>query len=131
MNEKIKYSILNFEKAFLKLQDYLSSPILDDRDRSGIIKAFEFTFELAWKTFQKMAINDGLEAAGPKSSLKQAFQMNIIENKDETDWLLMLDDRNLMSHTYRDQLSKEVVERIQTIYLVQLKLCLTKLKKLI
>lgn len=116
MKTKIKNSISNFETAYSKLEEYLALPIENDRDRAGIIKAFEFTFELAWKTFQKIAIDEGLEAGGPKSSLKQAFKMNIIQNEAESIWLQMLEDRNLMSHTYRDTLSKIVVERIQNDY---------------
>ena len=53
MSERIKNSINNLEKAHSKLEEYLSLPILNDRDRSGIIKAFEFTFELAWEDIPK------------------------------------------------------------------------------
>jgi nucleotidyltransferase substrate binding protein (TIGR01987 family) len=116
MSDKIKNSVNNLEAAYAKLDEYLALPIENDRDRSGIIKAFEFTFELAWKTFQKIAIDEGLEAGGPKSSLKQAFKLNIITNDQESIWLQMLEDRNLMSRTYRDKLSKTVVERIQSQY---------------
>ena len=116
MNDKIKTSIANLKSAYKKLEEFLSLPIENDRDRSGIIKAFEFTFELSWKTFQKMAIKEGLDAAGPRSCLKLAFQLNIIDNTQEHIWLKMLDDRNLVSHTYRDKLSREIVERIKDEY---------------
>ncbi|MDH5582042.1 MAG: nucleotidyltransferase substrate binding protein, partial [Bdellovibrionales bacterium] len=72
---------------------------------------------------------EGLEAGGPKSSLKQGFKLNIISNQDESEWLQMLEDRNLMSHTYRDKLSKLVVERIQKQYEIAIKSVLEKLKK--
>ena len=129
MSVKIKNSIENFKKAYTKLEEYLALPIENDRDRSGIIKAFEFTFELAWKTFQKVAVDEGLEAGGPKSSLKQAFKLNIISNDQESHWLQMLDDRNLMSHTYRDQLSKMVVDRIQNQHKASLNKVLKTLDK--
>ncbi|MCB9061893.1 MAG: nucleotidyltransferase substrate binding protein [Halobacteriovoraceae bacterium] len=129
MNNKIKNSIDNFEKAYNKLEEYLAHPIQNDRDRSGIIRAFEFTFELAWKTFQKIATDEGFEAGGPKSSLKQAFKLNLIQGeKEEKAWLQMLDDRNLMSHTYRDKLSQEVVKRIQDQHRTLLKDTLQRLK---
>jgi len=111
----------------MKLDEYLALSIKNDRDRSGIIKAFEFTFELAWKTFQEVALEEGLEAGGSKSSFKQAFKLNIIPNEQQSNWLQMLDDRNLMSHTYRDQRSKMVVERIQSQYKVSLNTILVTL----
>ena len=46
MSEKVKRSIENFELALKKLNEYLSTPVVSDRDRSGVIQAFEFTFEL-------------------------------------------------------------------------------------
>ena len=128
MSENIKNSVQNLEAAHSKLEEYLALPIQNDRDRSGIIKAFEFTFELAWKTFQKISVDEGLEAGGPKSSLKQAFKLNIISNDAESIWLQMLEDRNLMSHTYRDKLSKMVVTKIQNQYKDSIKVVLEKLK---
>ena len=116
MNDKIKTSIANLKSAYKKLEEFLSLPIENDRDRSGIIKAFEFTFELSWKSFQKVALKEGLDAAGPKTCLKQAFQLNIIDNTQELVWLKMLDDRNFMSHTYRNKLFGEIVERIKDEY---------------
>lgn len=100
MNTKISNSIVHFEKAYLELCEYIVLPIQNNRDRSGIIKAFEFTFELAWKTFQKIAREDGISTGGPKSSLKFAFQANLITNDNELLWLDMLNDRNLLNHTY-------------------------------
>ena len=49
MNEKIKNSIENYEKALKKLHEFLSEPIVNDRDRAGIIKAFEFTWLMMLK----------------------------------------------------------------------------------
>lgn len=42
--------------------------------------------------------------------------IKIIESSDESDWLNMLKDRNLTSHTYQEKLSKEIFERIQKTY---------------
>ena len=117
MSERISNSIKNFEKALGQLNEYLSSPVEDARDRSGVIQAFEFTFELVWKTFKKIADEEGLDAGGPKSSLKAALQIGYIEASEEDIYISMLSDRNLISHTYREELSKEIFERIKNQYL--------------
>lgn len=113
MNVKTKQSVENYIMALAVLSDFIREPIKSDRDRAGIIKSFEFTFELAWKTFQKMAASEGMEGGGPRSALKNAFKMNLIHNNYEVQtWLSMLDDRNLAAHTYRQEISIEIVERI-------------------
>lgn len=116
MSDKIKRSLENLRAAYAKLDEYLALPIQNDRDRSGVIKAFEFTFELVWKTFQKISQDEGLDPGGPKTAIKNAFKLDLIHNDEEALWLQMLEDRNLMSHTYRDELSKRLVERIQSRY---------------
>lgn len=128
MSDKIKKSIQNLEAANKKLIEYTALPVENDRDRSGIIKAFEFTFELAWKTLKKAAQDEGLNPGGPKSSLEAAFQMDLISNDQETTWLQMLEDRNLLSHTYREELSKDVVERINQEFKPSLQKIIKKLK---
>lgn len=128
MNTKINNSITNFEKAYLELCEYIDLPIQNNRDRAGIIKAFEFTFELAWKTLQKIAQDDGVHTGGPKSSLKFAFQTNLINN--ESIWLDMLNDRNLLSHTYQHKLSLKILERIKSNYKQAFGDVISQLKKL-
>lgn len=117
MSENLKRSISNIDKALGELKQFLHEPVINNRDRAGVIKAFEFTFELYWKHFKKLAAEEGIETGGPKSSLKAAFQMSLIENEDEDNWQTMLDDRNLMSHTYQEMLAKDIVSRITNIYL--------------
>lgn len=116
MKDKIVDSISNFGDALQELNEFLDIPVTNKRDRAGVIKAFEFTFELAWKTLKKIAKEDGLETGGPKSTLKAAFSLDLIDNEDESAYLNMLDDRNLMSHVYREAMSLEVFNRIETSY---------------
>lgn len=116
MSIKINNSIVHFERAYIELCEYIDLPIQNNRDRAGIIKAFEFTFELAWKTFQKIAKEEGILAGGPKSSLRFAFQADLITNDKESLWLGMLNDRNLLSHTYQHEISLQILERIKNSY---------------
>ena len=116
MSIKITNSITHLEKAYIELCQYIDLPIQNNRDRAGIIKAFEFTFELAWKTFQKIAQDDGIHIGGPKSSLKYVFQTDLITNENESIWLNMLNDRNLLSHTYQHEISLKILERIKSNY---------------
>ena len=128
MQNKILQSVNNYEQALNRLHEFIDEPIVNDRDRAGIIQAFEFTFELSWKTIQKIAQYEELEIGGPKTALKQAYNMNFIENEFENSWILMLKDRNLMSHTYKEDVAIDVCEHIQTVYIKAFDNLLSKLK---
>jgi nucleotidyltransferase substrate binding protein (TIGR01987 family) len=110
MNDPKKHE--NFDNALAKLREFAAMPIENDRDRAGIIQAFEFTFEQCWKTFQRILIAEGFEANSPRKSLEGAIKMRFINSADEESWLQMLRDRNLTSHIYHEKLACEIVERI-------------------
>ena len=109
-------ALTNFQKTLLELNKFLDLPIQNDRDRAGIIQAFEFTFEQSWKSIQKIASAEWLEAASPKKAFAVALQNGWILMPDEPRWLQMIKDRNLTSHTYEQELAKEILKRIQQDY---------------
>ncbi len=113
-------AVENFGKALSKLQEFAAMPILNDRDRAGIIQAFEFTFEQCWKAFQQIAAAQGLTAASPRQSLQAAAQLRLIDTADEATWLEMLHDRNMTSHLYREELAIEIAGRVVARYLTLL-----------
>ncbi|MGE3974757.1 MAG: HI0074 family nucleotidyltransferase substrate-binding subunit [Bdellovibrionales bacterium] len=108
--------VVNFQKTLLQLKSYLASPITEDRDRAGIIQAFEFTFEQSWKAIQKTAGRMGSQVGNPKQAYTIAIQSGWIDRKEEDRWIRLLEDRNLTSHTYKEDLAKEVLQRIQNQY---------------
>jgi nucleotidyltransferase substrate binding protein (TIGR01987 family) len=112
-------SLKNCEKAVEKLVEFLkfweSHP--SEAVQAGVIQAFEFTFEVFWKTFQKIGQSEGVAIASPKSALSFALQSGLIEN--ETVWLNLLNDRNMTSHTYHEMLAQEIFERIKEAYALE------------
>lgn len=107
----------NFGKALAKLREFAAAPVEDERDRAGIVHAFEFTFEQCWKAFQRVAADQGLVAASPRQSLQAAVQLELIATTDEKAWLNMLRDRNMTSHLYHDQVAREIADRVVRLYL--------------
>ena len=104
----------NFEKAYKKLHQAVDKGEYNELERAGLIQTFEFTFELAWKTLKDVLEFEGFEVKSPRETIKQAFQSGYIA--DGTGWLDILDKRNLMAHTYDDEVSEEVAELIQEHY---------------
>ncbi|MGE4295341.1 MAG: nucleotidyltransferase substrate binding protein [Campylobacterales bacterium] len=117
MENRWKQRFASYKKALAALESGIAStqtPTMLEKD--GVIQRFEFTFELAWKTLQDYLTNQGyLDIGGPRNTLRQAFADGILENGDE--WMAILEDRNLMTHTYDEATSERVFERILQTYL--------------
>jgi len=64
----------------------------------ALIKAYEFSFELSWKTLKDLLAWNGVDARLPREVLKQAFATGLVD--DGQLWIDMLEQRNLMAHTY-------------------------------
>jgi nucleotidyltransferase substrate binding protein (TIGR01987 family) len=110
----------NFGRALAKLHEFAATPIRDDRDRAGIIQAFEFTFEQCWKTLQRIAAAQGLTAASPRQALQMGMQLSLLRREDENAWLDMLRDRSATSHLYQETIVREIAQRVVDRYLTLL-----------
>lgn len=107
----------NFEKAFLRLESTLDAWQKNNEDEiyeMALIQAFEFTYELAWKTLKDYLKYNGIEANLPREVIKQSFNQNLIE--DGQVWIDMLENRNLMSHTYDDASASKIIIEIAEKY---------------
>ena len=86
-------------RALANLESFLEPPSLNERERQGLIKAFEYTFELASNTLRDLLRSQGdANLLGSRDTLREAFRLGLIE--DGESWMLMIQDRNLTSHTY-------------------------------
>ena len=124
----MSYKLVNFENTINELKLYLSIPVQNKRDVAGIIQAFEFTFEQSWKSIQKIASDQGVEVGSPKTAFSFALQNAWIESNQEQEWLQMLKDRNLTTHTYQENLALEILERIRRDYCSMFEALLKSLK---
>ena len=122
-----EHSLANFKASLASLESFVTIPILTDRDKAGVIQAFEYCFELSWKTVQKFSGLQEIQVNGPKQALREAFQFGFIDIEDEAQWFEMLKDRNLTSHTYNYDLAIQVVDRIAKNHLFLLKKLILKL----
>jgi nucleotidyltransferase substrate binding protein (TIGR01987 family) len=103
----------NFQLAFRKLDLAVSTFKIKPDDELiaiAVIKSFEFTYELGWKTLKDYLEYTGIEVKLPREVIKQAFANELIE--DGQTWINMLEDRNLMAHTYSDERAKVAIDRI-------------------
>ncbi len=122
MNEDVRYiqRYDNYKKAFKQLKDAIT--LSNERELSllekqGLIQAFEFTHELAWKLLKDYLNYQGnFEIRGSRDAIREAFNAGII--KDGTLWMQTIQARNLTSHTYDEEIAEETYEVIANDYII-------------
>jgi nucleotidyltransferase substrate binding protein (TIGR01987 family) len=110
-----KQRFQNFCKVFKYLETALSIESPDIVQKAGIIQFFEMTFELSWKLLKDYLENQGFsDVLSPRNAIKKAFEVGLIE--DGNDWMDLLIDRNLTTHTYDEQKVSELEKLIKEKY---------------
>ena len=107
--------IQNYHRALERLQQaavaYAAAPA-DALYRDGLIRRFEFTVELAWKSLKEYLSAQGVifEVISPRAVLKEACAAGVL--KDQQVWNDILAARNVTSHVYGEQTAVAVAQRI-------------------
>ncbi|RLD78732.1 MAG: nucleotidyltransferase [Bacteroidetes bacterium] len=130
LNKDIRWHqrFINFNRAFEQFERFLKQEKLNDMEKQGLIKAFEYTYELSWKTLQDLLKEKGYtDILGPKPVIKQSFQDGYIS--DGKNWMRMHVSRNLTSHTYDEETAEEIIKDIKYLYFSLFKKLKTKLDK--
>ncbi len=101
----------NFSKAYLRLKEVVEIyPDLSDLEKEGMVQRFEYTFELAWKTIKDYLESKGIIEKFPRDVIKSAFETNVISDGDT--WIEMLDNRNMLAHTYDNDSFKFAIQKV-------------------
>ena len=130
LNSDIRWlqRFVNFNKAFSQLERFMQEETLNEMEEQGLIKAFEYTYELSWKTLQDLLKEKGYtDVVGPKPVIEQSFQDGYIV--DGKGWMRMHVSRNLTSHTYDEETAEEIIKSIRSEYFDLLKNLQTRLQE--
>ncbi|MDR3110943.1 MAG: nucleotidyltransferase substrate binding protein [Planctomycetaceae bacterium] len=99
---------------------------LSEPETLGLIQAFEFTHELAWKLFKDYYEEKGFQnVVGSKDATRLALRENLIENGDV--WMQMITSRNRSSHTYDSVTADEIARLILDTYVFEFRTLQNKL----
>jgi nucleotidyltransferase substrate binding protein (TIGR01987 family) len=104
----------NYCRALDQLESFFLPPALNRREQQGLIKAFEYTFELGWNCLRDLLLSEGnTNLIGSRDTLREAFRLGLTE--DGATWMQMIQDRNITSHSYNqataDQIGVNISER--------------------
>ena|SRR3990172_761420 len=88
---------------------------LSELEKQGVIKAFEFTHELAWNVIKDYFEYQGATSImGSRDAAREAFQKGMVA--DGEGWMEMIQSRNQTSHTYNQKVADEIVEKVTSRY---------------
>ena len=76
MIKELKYALIKFESAFIKLKEG-ADRAKDELEEDGVIQRFEFTFELFWKALKIFLQEKGILARTPRDVFKEAFGQGV------------------------------------------------------
>jgi nucleotidyltransferase substrate binding protein (TIGR01987 family) len=122
----------HFSKAYAQLNEAVElsrQRKLSKLEEQGLIQAFEFTHELAWKLLKDFLEERGvLNIFGSKDATREAFKTGLIKNGEI--WMKMIESRNLTSHTYNEVTAAEISAAIIKSYSVEFADFLIRVQKL-
>jgi nucleotidyltransferase substrate binding protein (TIGR01987 family) len=102
-----KQRFYSYKKALAQLTKFIHKGELNELEEQGLIQAFEYTHELAWKLLKEFLSEQGTQDMyGSKDATRAAFNLGLIENGEI--WMDMIKDRNRTSHTYNKETAQEI-----------------------
>ena len=96
----------NFGTALAQLTSACERERYDDLERAGLIKTFEFCFELSWNVLKDLLFYEGYDEKVPRAAIRKGFEVDYLDENDCETLLDALDKRNLLSHTYRSDVAR-------------------------
>src|SRR6185369_4111829 len=88
---------------------------LSEVEQLGVIKAFEFTHELAWNVIKDyFEYQSATSIMGSRDAIREAFRHGLVGEGEE--WMEMIKSRNMTSHTYNQDIADEISEKVITRY---------------
>ncbi|MDO8465464.1 MAG: nucleotidyltransferase substrate binding protein [Gallionella sp.] len=107
-----------YQKALAQLSEAVElsrERVLSRIERQGLIKAFEFTHELAWNVMKDFFVWQGNAAiTGSRDATREAFARNLVV--DGESWMAMIQSRNQSSHTYNEETANEITQQVVNTY---------------
>ncbi|MDX8409569.1 MAG: HI0074 family nucleotidyltransferase substrate-binding subunit [Mariprofundales bacterium] len=111
--ERLKTRLEQADRALRTLEALLTEQRQDAIVRDAAIQRFEYGFEAGWKAAQRhLRMVEGLEEGSPKAVVRACVRVKILDEADGRMALVMVDDRNLTSHTYNEALAQQIYSKL-------------------
>lgn len=104
----------NYKKALDQLEKAINlarERDLSDIEQQGLLKAFEFTHELAWNVMKDFFEYQGnVSIKGSRDAIREAFATGLIEDGDV--WMDTIKSRVQTVHAYDESTADEIATKV-------------------
>jgi nucleotidyltransferase substrate binding protein (TIGR01987 family) len=106
-----KSLIKKFSQKYTNIDDYQEL-------RDSIIKRFEYCADIFWKFLNEYLKSKAsiLEAPRPKNVYKECLDTKIITEKEYFLCIKLVEDRNLIAHSYNEEAAEDIMKKIPDYY---------------
>ena len=123
--EQTQRALASLEELVSKYSENQTDVIL----RDALIQRFEYSTEAFWKYLKAyLQTEHNLSANSPREVIRTGLTAKLYSEKMSQELLLMLDDRNLTSHTYVEELAESIAHRIPD-YSINMSEVMTRLSR--
>ena len=107
--EQTQRALTSLEELVSKYSENQTDVIL----RDALIQRFEYSTEAFWKYLKAyLQTEHNLSANSPREVIRTGLSAKLYSEETSQELLQMLDDRNLTSHTYVEELAQSIADRI-------------------
>jgi nucleotidyltransferase substrate binding protein (TIGR01987 family) len=108
--EQTQRALSSLEELVFKYAQNQTDVIL----RDALIQRFEYSTEAFWKYLKAyLQTEHNLSANSPREVIRTGLTAKLYSEQTSQELLQMLDDRNLTSHTYVEELAESIAHRVQ------------------
>ena len=111
-----KQRLTRFGSPLAQLNEACEQNSCSILERAGLIKSFEFRFELSLKLLNYPLFYEGFEEKVPRSAFRRNFGGEYIDDRDCELRLEALERRDILSHVYRESAALEAETLIEERY---------------
>ena len=119
-SQRFKYKLESYEKALKGFSISLNinvsgfSEEIIDTIKNGRIQKFEYCTELTWKVIKNFLYEyHGIDPKSPRESIKEFFLVGAVEEDNYELLINILDDRNKLSHIYKEEFFEEIHSKLK------------------
>ena len=123
------YGEVNYT-SLVKARNFLAEIIQNarnDYEKAGTVQAFEFCYELAWRTLRKILRFHGVEVETVRDTFREGAKLKLLSDAEK--WFEYLKKRNITVHTYRKEILDDLFSNTAKEFLQDLDRLLAQLAK--